>query len=1048
MKKINLLKWGFLCLFCMLTTMVGATKYECWFPNSSTITGGSTTADEEFFTFTRGSSSSNTKDYGSATYNYTTYYYAFKIEGSPCQITFTTTEEMVLTMVFSDSINTDGDFLYDADIYIQEENDENATVLKAETGTTIIKDTIPAGSYTLTKDDKAYLFYISVESTNITEANWDWQNHNPASIDYIGGEDTNYTIQNTAEWIDSDASGVQMYVDATSGKLHANNGTAQFNAGTILRVPVKNVGDEVTVSGYKDDDGNTLYSICGNEVNVGDTDPYTYTATQDDVDNGFVQIESLEGTRGYLYYVKVAYQTAFTADQIDYDAIESAESPDYSSGEEGETGDITVTLKTDVSAFTTSITSDDKIEFEVANLPDGAGLYCKTYDNGEAGDPSWLQVDEDGVYYWYSFFGMTLESGHTYTWSVYVYSSSNSTNEDDLLASFENIVTIEGSDDGSSKVQLTGINPDPSTTETLETNEITLTFSDNVTITNAYVFSYEDGNKTNVDVTPTDTEASETWTITVPEETMETLTGLADQGVGFSMVVYAQDENGNDVYDMDGELTFIEVAYDAVSYTSESGNGEGSETALELTFDPASGSTITGSLSEIKVTYEYDADELGEDVEVYLNPGLNASVKVTDESGNAVTDDEGNEITADLSTGDEGNECVITLSSALTEGTYQIILDGPEGENGAAFSVEIDGDETSYAGTTLTYTITESEETGNEIELTFDPASGSTITGSLSEIKVTYEYDADELGEDVEVYLNPGLNASVKVTDESGNAVTDDEGNEITADLSTGDEGNECVITLSSALTEGTYQIILDGPEGENGAAFSVEIDGDETSYAGTTLTYTITASDDENGEGEGNEGDEGDESSSTITVSDANYCTFASSNIATSTGDITFTLTSDNDSEVTSTSHGSVTISQDGTETELTCCVKLNSHPSITFTTTEEMVMTLVFETDDNLSDEEHTDRCITIDGESSTITEGNVIQVTLEAGDHTLARVSGTEHYLYYIGLTSTTESGINGVTLRATSDDRFYNLNGQRVTTPRNGIYILNGKKVLIK
>ncbi len=42
----------------------------------------------------------------------------------------------------------------------------------------------------------------------------------------------------------------------------------------------------------------------------------------------------------------------------------------------------------------------------------------------------------------------------------------------------------------------------------------------------------------------------------------------------------------------------------------------------------------------------------------------------------------------------------------------------------------------------------------------------------------------------------------------------------------------------------------------------------------------------------------------------------------------------------------------------------------------------------------------------------------------------------------------TGINGITLQAGSDNKFYNLNGQRVSTPTKGIYILNGKKVLIK
>ncbi len=42
----------------------------------------------------------------------------------------------------------------------------------------------------------------------------------------------------------------------------------------------------------------------------------------------------------------------------------------------------------------------------------------------------------------------------------------------------------------------------------------------------------------------------------------------------------------------------------------------------------------------------------------------------------------------------------------------------------------------------------------------------------------------------------------------------------------------------------------------------------------------------------------------------------------------------------------------------------------------------------------------------------------------------------------------TAINGVTLQTTGDNKFYNLNGQRVTTPHNGVYILNGKKILVK
>ena len=44
----------------------------------------------------------------------------------------------------------------------------------------------------------------------------------------------------------------------------------------------------------------------------------------------------------------------------------------------------------------------------------------------------------------------------------------------------------------------------------------------------------------------------------------------------------------------------------------------------------------------------------------------------------------------------------------------------------------------------------------------------------------------------------------------------------------------------------------------------------------------------------------------------------------------------------------------------------------------------------------------------------------------------------------------TGINAVDTEAKeiNDGVYYNLNGQRVTTPRKGLYIVNGKKVMVK
>ncbi|MCD8297576.1 MAG: hypothetical protein LUC88_08385 [Prevotella sp.] len=227
--------------------------------------------------------------------------------------------------------------------------------------------------------------------------------------------------------------------------------------------------------------------------------------------------------------------------------------------------------------------------------------------------------------------------------------------------------------------------------------------------------------------------------------------------------------------------------------------------------------------------------------------------------------------------------------------------------------------------------------------------------------------------------------------------------------------------------------------------AYYFDTTGNATiTYTDNNVTYTLL----KDGQIASTEEEGNDEDETTITVSDDNYCTFAASNEINQTGDITFTLTSNDNSTVTGTGHGTVSLNQNGTEKKYDCCLKLNSHPTLSFSTTEKMTMTLVFEDDDNLKDSSHTDRCITIDGTSSTITSGRVMQVVLESGYHSLTRVSGTEHYLFYVGLSTGDTTGINGVTLQTTGNNIYYNLAGQRVSSPTKGVYILNGKKILVK
>lgn len=48
------------------------------------------------------------------------------------------------------------------------------------------------------------------------------------------------------------------------------------------------------------------------------------------------------------------------------------------------------------------------------------------------------------------------------------------------------------------------------------------------------------------------------------------------------------------------------------------------------------------------------------------------------------------------------------------------------------------------------------------------------------------------------------------------------------------------------------------------------------------------------------------------------------------------------------------------------------------------------------------------------------------------------------FYVG----TATGINNATMNVTGNNLYYNLNGQRVSSPTKGIYIQNGKKILMK
>ncbi len=138
-------------------------------------------------------------------------------------------------------------------------------------------------------------------------ATWDWQNNKPEGI-----SETN--IEGTTGTVASDVDGIELYVDATSGKLAGRytetNQDAQMNQGTIIRVPVTSTSDVITVTSYPD----YHYYTIGGTAASNDTE--VYTPTDEDVEAGYVEI--------------VATSTAYL-----YSIVAELQGPDEEGGDEG-----------------------------------------------------------------------------------------------------------------------------------------------------------------------------------------------------------------------------------------------------------------------------------------------------------------------------------------------------------------------------------------------------------------------------------------------------------------------------------------------------------------------------------------------------------------------------------------------------------------------------------------------------------------------------------------------------------------------------------------
>ncbi len=123
-------------------------------------------------------------------------------------------------------------------------------------------------------------------------AKWDWTTGQFSGVATIG--------QGSTGTLDSDVSGVALFVDATAtgAKLTNNDENAQFNTATKLQVPVVSTNDVLTVVANNFNFVNI--KIGGNTYTTQST---IYNVTATDVAAGYVEIESTESP--YLNSIQI-----------------------------------------------------------------------------------------------------------------------------------------------------------------------------------------------------------------------------------------------------------------------------------------------------------------------------------------------------------------------------------------------------------------------------------------------------------------------------------------------------------------------------------------------------------------------------------------------------------------------------------------------------------------------------------------------------------------------------------------------------------------------
>ena len=168
------------------------------------------------------------------------------------------------------------------------------------------------GTLTLTFGGRDYIHSVSIANhskatTTDVNAEWSWQNNWPTSLASVHIEGTTGTVASSVE-------GIELFVDATNGKLASNGDNVQFNKGTILRVPVVSSNDIVTVIAHPYNF--TEIKIGGNIYNSEYTE---YKASAVDAANGYVEVEAT--TNIYLYGISVQQKAPKGLAELDNEPV-------------------------------------------------------------------------------------------------------------------------------------------------------------------------------------------------------------------------------------------------------------------------------------------------------------------------------------------------------------------------------------------------------------------------------------------------------------------------------------------------------------------------------------------------------------------------------------------------------------------------------------------------------------------------------------------------------------------------------------------------------